>query len=166
MPRPRGPRPTPAFAAVALDTTIVPRGDTFGRIYHERFADPLGFGKTPSRFSDQARRIAPHRFGVLYLGSSLKVCFLEAVLRDERDGLVGDWPICDSELATRRYVEIQVTTDLTLIDLTEDYAVRMGIPSDVARGSDQTLARAWSQSFHGHPSRIDGVLDDLRVSLI
>ncbi len=45
------------------------------------YPDPLGFGKSPSRFSDTRRRIAENRFGVLYLGETLKVCFLEALLR-------------------------------------------------------------------------------------
>jgi hypothetical protein len=57
------------------------------------FPDPLGFGKNASRFSDPRRRDATKRFGVLYLGETLKVCFLEAVLRDRRDGLIGDLPI-------------------------------------------------------------------------
>jgi hypothetical protein len=38
------------------------------------------------------RRLASNRFGVLYLGDTVKVCFLEAVLRvrDRRDGAIGD----------------------------------------------------------------------------
>jgi RES domain len=56
-------------------------GERFGRIYLDRYPDPLGFGKTPSRFSDPRRRVGSSRFGVLYLGDTLKVCFLEAVLR-------------------------------------------------------------------------------------
>ncbi|WP_348984290.1 RES domain-containing protein [Mesorhizobium mediterraneum] len=47
-------------------------------------------GKSPSRFSDPSRRVADNRFGVLYFGDSLKVCFLETVLRNRREGLVDD----------------------------------------------------------------------------
>lgn len=39
----------------------------------------------------------------------------------------------------------------------------MGIPSDVARGSRQTLARAWSVAFHEHPADIDGILYPSRL---
>ncbi len=88
-----GGHPTAAFAGVALDLATIDPGERFGRIYLSRYPDPLGFGKTKSRFSDPSRRIETNRFGVLYLGSTLKVCFLEAVLRDERNGTVGDYPI-------------------------------------------------------------------------
>jgi hypothetical protein len=40
--------------------------------------DPLGLSKTLSRFSDLRRRLSSNRFGVLYLGDTVKVCFLEA----------------------------------------------------------------------------------------
>jgi hypothetical protein len=126
--------PTPAFAGATLDLAHVPAGTVFSRIYHGRFPDPLGYGKTRSRFSDPRRRIGANRFGVLYLGSSLKVCFLEAVLRDERDGVVGDYLMDESELDTRRYAEVHVEETLKLLELRQDGPVRMGIPSDVVRG--------------------------------
>jgi len=94
-------RPTAAFAGVALDLATIGAGETFSRIYFKRHADPLGFGKTPSRFSDPRRRLPENRFGVLYLGQSLKVCFVEAVLRDQRNGQVGDYPPDEFELAAR-----------------------------------------------------------------
>jgi hypothetical protein len=66
-----------------------------GRIYSQAFSLPLGYGKPPSRFSDPPRLIGANRFGVAYRGSSLKVCFLEGLLRDAPDGAVGDLPMCD-----------------------------------------------------------------------
>ena len=72
--------PPAEFAAVRLRLHEVPAGQTFDRIYLGHYPDPLGFGKTPSRFSDPRRRLASNRFGVLYLGDTVKVCFLEAVL--------------------------------------------------------------------------------------
>ena len=56
------------------------------------------------------------RFGVLYLGETLTVCFLEAVLRDQRDGLVGDLPMDEKEIEVRRYAEIETVSDLNLVD--------------------------------------------------
>ncbi|NKK03296.1 RES domain-containing protein [Rhizobium leguminosarum bv. viciae] len=114
-----------------LDIETVPAGRRFGRIYGSAFPDPLGFGKTPSRFSDPRRRDAANRFGVLYLGETLKVCFLEAVLRDRRDGLSGDLPIEEKEIYSRRYAEIETITELSLVDLRDDHAIRMGVPTDV-----------------------------------
>jgi hypothetical protein len=45
-----------------------------------------------------------------------------------------------------------------LVDLRGDGPVRMGVPSDVARGSAQLLARQWSVAFHAHPSTPDGII--------
>lgn len=156
--------PTPAFDGVALDLMTVPAGANFGRIHRKMFSDPLGFGKNPSRFSDPRRRTEANRFGVLYLGSSLKVCFLETVLRDDRDGIVGQIAIAESELDDRRYAEIRVRQALRLLDLTGDGPVRMGIPSDVARSRRQGLARKWSVAFHEHPQRPDGIAYPSRLN--
>lgn len=120
--------------------------------------DPLGIGKTPSRFSDPRRRIAANRFGVLYLGETLKVCFLEALLRDQRDSMIGDLPIAEAEFHTREYAEIEVVAPLKTVNLREDGAIVMGVPSDVAKATDQRLARAWSVAFHDHPERADGIM--------
>ena len=124
-------RPTPAFARVDLDLLPIPAGELFQRVFLSRFPDPLGFGKTPSRFSDPKRRVAASRFGVLYLGSFLKVCFLEAMLRDRRNGQVGDYPIEESELRPRVVAHIA--------------------PS-------QTLSRLWSVAIQDHPAEVDGVI--------
>jgi hypothetical protein len=156
--------PTSAFDSVALDIMMVPVGAKFGRIHRKAFPDPLGFGKNPSRFSDPRRRTEDHRFGVLYLGSSLKVCFLETILRDERDGIVGQIDIAETELDDRRHAEIRVRQELQLLDLTGDGPVRMGIPSDVARGRRQALARKWSVAFHEHPQQVDGIVYPSRLN--
>jgi hypothetical protein len=86
-----GIKPPAGFERQPLDIETIPSGRRFGRIYASAFPYPLGFGKTASRFSDPRRRDATKRFGVLYLGETLKVCFLEAVLRHRRDGLVCDF---------------------------------------------------------------------------
>jgi hypothetical protein len=151
------PGPTPAFASVVLDVATIAPGEILSRVYYKRFPDPLGVGKTPSRFSDPRRRVPENRFGVVYLGESLKVCFLEAVLRDQRNGHVGDYPIDEIEIDARVVSQITPRRPLRLIDLTADGAIRMGIPTDVVRASNQRLARAWSVAFHDHPAAIDGI---------
>jgi hypothetical protein len=40
----------------------------------------------------------------------------------------------------------------------------MGIPTDVVRGSRQTLGRAWSLAFHEHPAALDGILYPSRLN--
>ncbi len=156
--------PTFSFAAVSLDLATVGPGERFGRIHLGRFPDPLGYGKTLSRFSDPRPRIPANRFGVLYLGSTLKVCFVEAVLRDEGDGRTGDLLLDERDLAVRRYTEVEVATPLSLLDLCGDGPIRMGVPSDVARGSKQSLARRWSVAFHDHPAQPDGVIYPSRLN--
>ncbi len=46
----------------------------------------------------------------------------------------------------------------TVIDLQKDGPLRMGIPSNVVRGVEQSLARKWSVAFHEHPDQPDGVI--------
>lgn len=156
--------PPRGFAGASLHIHEVSVGRRFGHIYPGRYLDPLGFGKTPSRFSDPRRRIATNRFGVIYLGETVKVCFLEAVLRDQRDGLIGDLPMDEAELHSRHYAEIEVVAPLKLVDLCGDGAVIMGVPTDVAKASNQRLARAWSVAFHEHPEKPDGIIYPSRLN--
>lgn len=159
-----GVRPPAGFGNSPLDIETIPAGRRFGRIYANAFPDPLGYGKAPSRFSDPRRRNPAGRFGVLYLGDSLKVCFLEAVLRDRRDGMIGDLPVDEQEIHARLYAEIEATDDLRLVDLRDDHAVRMGVPSDVAKSSRQSLARAWSLALYGHSALPDGIIYPSRLN--
>lgn len=157
-------KPTAAFTRADLDIATVAAGETFRRIYWAYHSDPLGFGRTESRFSDPRRRTEYNRFGVLYLGSSLKVCFLEAVLRDRRDGHVGDLPLDEVELLDRNVAAVATSREFRMIDLRGDGPVRMGIPSDVVRGRRQSLARAWSVAFYEHPADIDGIIYPSRIN--
>lgn len=139
-------------------------GEPFGRIYLARYADPLGYGKSPSRFSDPRRRVPDKSFGVLYLGGSLKVCFLEAMLRDRHDGVSASLPLSEEDFETRSYAEIEVVSALKLVDLRGDRAVRMGVPTDVHRSSSHRLSRLWSTAFYGHSCAPDGVLYSSRLN--
>lgn len=156
--------PPTGFARANLRLYEVAAGQRFGRIYSNRYSDPLGIGKTPSRFSDPRRRIAENRFGVLYLGESVKVCFLEAVLRDQRNGAIGDLPMEETELHARHYAEIEVATPLRMVDLRDDGAIVMGVPTDVAKASNQRLAREWSVAFHEHSKKPDGIIYPSRLN--
>jgi hypothetical protein len=156
--------PTADFARADLDIATIAAGDAYRRIYGARHPDALGYGKTDSRFSDPRRRVPANRFGILYLGSTLKVCFLEAVLRDKRDTVIGDYPLAEAELRGLTMASIEPMRALRVLDLRGDGPVRMGIPSDVVRGARQTQARAWSVAFHEHPADIDGILYPSRLN--
>ena len=142
----------------------MPASERWGRIYHSQFTDPLGYGKSGSRFSDPRRRVARNRFGVLYLGRSIKVCFVEAVLRDDRDAVIGELLLDEAELTARRYAEIEIAQPLTLLDLRDDARLRQGVPSDVVGGKAHGLARRWSVAFHDHPTAVDGLLYPSRLN--
>lgn len=98
------------------------------------------------------------------MGDTVKVCFLKAVLRDQRDGLIGDLPIAESALHDRQYAQIEVIASLTMVDLRADGAIRMGVPSDVAKSSKQSLAREWAVAFHEHRDQIDGIIYPSRLN--
>ena len=79
--------PPKGFESGKLELASIKTGTRFFRLYSSRYPDPLGFGFAPSRFSDpRAALPEKDRFGIIYFGSSLKVCFLERVLRDLRNG--------------------------------------------------------------------------------
>lgn len=54
--------------------------------------------------------------------------------------------------------------DLRLVDLRNDNAVRMGVPTDVVRAQRQNLARRWSVAFYEHPAQPDGVIYPSRLN--
>lgn len=60
----------------------------------------LWFG--PSRFSDpETTLVPPERFGVVYFGSSIKVCFVEVILRDRGVARLTITHIFESECRSR-----------------------------------------------------------------
>ena len=73
-------------------------------------SEPVGYGKTPSRFCDPrvALREDEH-FDVFYIGASIRVCFLETVLRDRRTARTGYLPIPESELQEWNTVSVEIT---------------------------------------------------------
>ena len=152
--------PGPAFAGRALVLKTIPAGEVWRRMYETRFPDPLGWGPGLNRFSDPTG----HAFGVVYLGSSAKAAFVETLLRDAADGRGDDFVLDMAEINKRSLASIRVKDPLRLVDLTEDGRLRMGVPSDVAGASDQTLARAWSAAIHAHLDRPDGVYYGSRLN--
>ncbi len=156
--------PPPNFDTVPLVLRTIASGSRFGRIYPDRYSDALGIGKTRSRFFD-GRNLPDHqRFGVLYLGSTFEVCFLETYVRDKNDGQIGQPKIYEDEIDKLIYAQINVAADLSLVDLTGGRQVRMGVPTDVAHAYNHSLAHLWSQAFFHHPQRPDGIYYQSRLN--
>ena len=55
-------------------------------------------------------------------------------------------------------------TPLTLVDLREEGAIVMGVPSDVAKATSHSLARRWALAFHEHGARPDGIIYPSRLN--
>ncbi|MGE0005193.1 MAG: RES domain-containing protein [Parvibaculaceae bacterium] len=82
-----GVRPPRNFVSRPLVLAQFRPGEQWFRIYGRQHSDPLGYGYGPSRFSDpQVMLDPPARYAVVYLGSTIKVCFAETILRDQGDG--------------------------------------------------------------------------------
>jgi hypothetical protein len=157
--------PPKGFESSKLELASIKSGTRFYRLYSSRYPDPLGFGFAPSRFSDP--RVAlpeKDRFGIIYFGSSLKVCFLERILRDLRNGRLGDVPIPYAELEQLMCAEITTGRPLNLVDLRGDNPVKMGVPTDAIRASSHRLGQKWSLAFWLHKQRPHGILYPSRLN--
>lgn len=77
---------------------------------------------------------------------------------------MGDLLLDERDLAVRSYAEIEAKQPLSLVNLREDGPLRMGAPSDVARGASQSLARLWSVAFYDHPTCPDGIIYPSRLN--
>ncbi|WP_345938638.1 RES domain-containing protein [Tistrella arctica] len=73
-------------------------------------------------------------------------------------------PIHETELHDRHYAAIAIVDPPKMVDLRDDGAVVMGVPSDVAKVSRQTLARQWPAAFHQHPAAPDGIIYPSRLN--
>lgn len=148
--------PSASFSSVELDWWRVEARRESHRIHRTKYG-PLDPGMHPTRFSDPLSSGDSARYLVLYLGSSLEVGFLETVLRDARNGVVGDVPVDLGEISSRTHAVIRSKAELRLVDLRGPGLVRMGIPTDVAFSSNQALAREWSAAINAHPVGPDGI---------
>ena len=157
--------PPAGFGSRSLDFHEVAPGRIWRRLYGTRHPDPLGFGRGVSRFSDARPGILDaDRFSVVYLGSTLKVCFLETILRDRGNGRLGDWLVEAAELDGWSCAEIAVVAPLRLVELRGDAPARMGIPSDALRASSHEFGQAWSAALWSHEERPDGLIYSSRLN--
>ena len=128
--------PPKGFGSSKLELAPIKTGTKWLRLFSSRYPDPLGFGFSPSRFSDPRIKLSEKdRFGVVYLGSSLKVCFLERVLRDVRNSQIGDVPISYAELEQLVCAEVTIDRPLNAVDFRGDSPIKMGVSTDAVRAS-------------------------------
>ncbi|WP_437406260.1 RES family NAD+ phosphorylase [Sinorhizobium meliloti] len=157
-------KPPLGFENSLLDIETIPAGRRFGRIYASVFPGPLGYRKTPSGSVIPAGVTREGGLASSIWATHSRSASWKRSCVTRRDGLVCDLPIEEKEICTRRYAEIETIAGLRLVDLREDHAIRMGVPTDVAKSSRQTLARAWSLAFHEHRSVPDGIIYPSRLN--
>jgi len=150
--------PTERFAREKLRSVTLATGTKLVRIFKDQFPDPLGYGLVKSRFSHPRPKLKS-AFGVVYFGESLKVCFVEAIIRARFDGQLVNRMLKESELYTWSVATVEVSsgTALKLLELRGDGLILNGIPSDAARASSHKLGQAWSKAIHGHPEQFAGI---------
>ncbi|GGK34351.1 hypothetical protein GCM10011322_21350 [Salinarimonas ramus] len=158
-------QPPHGFEQRRVLTSEIPKGRRYRRIYRSEFPDPLGYAKSPSRFSDPRALSDDDRFGVVYFNETSTSCFLEAVLRDRRDGILGRALLDEEDLTQRSIATIEIVETLSVLDLRGDAPVRMGVPSEVVRGYDHRNAHLWAVAFHEHASTLDGIVYPSRLDL-
>jgi len=157
--------PPKGFESSKIELVSIKTGTNWSRLYSSSYPNPLGFGLSPSRFSDPRVDLPEKdRFGIIYFGSSLKVCFLERVLRDLRNGRLGDVPIPYAELEQLMCAEVTTARPLNLVDLRGDSPLKMGVPTDAIRASSHRLGQKWSLAFWLHKQRPHGVVYPSRLN--
>ncbi len=152
------------LAASSLKLVQLPAGRVWHHIFLDRFPDPLGFGFTPSRFSDPRKNPAT-RFGVYYVGGSFETAFLETIVRDRRNGNPGVLALSAADLDDYVQVPVTMTRPVNVIDLRGGQAVALDVPTDTIRASTHWLGqraslaaylRADSPDGLWYPSRLNG----------
>lgn len=125
---------------------IAPESDWFR--LHKAELSPVYFGRT-----GEGRFDSPNSaFGTLYLARDLAGAFVEVFCRQAVRAATGKW------LNSFHLAKFNAERTLTLVDLTGPGSVRMGLGDARLTSGDYSIAQLWTQAFHNHPERPDGVL--------
>ncbi len=85
-------------------------------------------------------------------------------MRDRGDARLGDLLIARHEFEETICAELLTATDLKLVDLRGDGAIKMGVPTDALRASDHSLSQAWGLAIHEHDTSPDGLIFPSRLN--
>jgi hypothetical protein len=157
------PRSVHPLSSARLITTTVAPGSVWHHIFLDRYADPLGYGDAPSRFSDP-RRNPKKRFGVYYAGATFEVAFLETLIRDTKNQKPDLLLLSAADLDAYVHVAITLRAPLDLVDLRAGNAIAMGIPTDAVRARSHRLGQRTSLALHDHPDQADGLCYPSRLN--
>ena len=146
MPPP--PKPPPGnFNQQALLITAFPAGFAWFRL-HRKEHPPDFFGKTGAGRFD-----SPHGgFGSLYIAVEPSGAFVEVFCRQSvRAATV-------KRLNAFHVAQFNTDRALKLVDLTGPGPVKMGLGDARPASGNYKIAQQWSQAFHDHPRKPDGLL--------
>jgi hypothetical protein len=132
-------------------------------VFLDRYPDPLGYGFSPSRFSDPRRRVR-RPYGVWYAGATFEVTVLETLVRDTKNYNPGVLLISKTELGRFVHVAVTVHEDLKIVDLRGGNALAMGIPTDAVRAQAHTRGQKLSLALYRHTDHPDGICYPSRLN--
>ena len=101
------------------------------------------------RISSQVDRAQDPERGIYYAGFTLSCCLVECF---------GDSGVV--ELKDQKICQVQLTRDLTLLDLKDNGAMRAGSVAALSKVADRKLSQEWSRYFYEQTSlygQIDGI---------
>ena len=95
-------------------------------------------------------------FGVCYLGTSVRCCFVE-VFRPRQDATTLQRFLTLTELRRWNAYAVSVRRPLILANLNEDGLVQLGLDLRLTGGDDYVASRRWAKAIHDHPAHLDGI---------
>ena len=101
------------------------------------------------RISSQVDRAQDPERGIYYAGFTLSCCLVECF---------GDSGVV--ELKDQKICQVQLTRDLTLLDIKDNGAMRAGSVAALSKVADRKLSQEWSRYFYEQTSlygQIDGI---------
>jgi len=130
------------------------------RISAIRHTNGLGFNKnSESRFSDPRAASGKARYGVIYLSPDFATCVAETIVRDRKNATPGLLPMSRQQAVDDWQVfEINAVRPLRLVNLNNMGMFWHGVPTDILRSSNQTMAQKLSRAIYENAGAFDGIL--------
>lgn len=144
--------------AVLQKLTIRVRVDDYVRIIpREHKTTPLGMGFGKSRFSSPR-----NRYKLLYLAQDVKTAVAEIIIRERFEG-ASERVLLQEEFSRYCITSVRTARPFTLLDLRNEGAHLLGVPTDAVRARAQAEGRRFSQKLHDQTD-LDGIAYMSRIT--
>lgn len=139
-----------------LTREIVPRA--YLRILRrDHIGTPLGMGFGSSRFSSPT-----NAFKVLYLAEDVATAIAETIVRDRFEGAT-ERVLDLTEIEEWAVTEVTAVAPLAVLDVSTTGLLRLGVPTDAARGKAHVEGQGMSDALHTGFA-VDGILYASRLT--